>query len=119
HFNTLRKDILHCDISEANLWYRVESPDVVHIIPEWPKEPGAYPKCIGMLGDWGYAEDLHISAKERKGRITGTFPFMAGELLSDDGRKGKVIHQVHHDLESFFWVLWIICVNMNSPYYMC
>ncbi|KAG6369150.1 hypothetical protein JVT61DRAFT_1409 [Boletus reticuloceps] len=48
----------------------------------------------------------------------GTFPFMAGELLSDDGRKGKVIHQAHHDLESFFWVLWIICVNMNGPYYM-
>ena len=48
----------------------------------------------------------------------GTFPFMASELLSSKGRNGKIIHQVHHDLESFFWVLWIICVNMDGPYYM-
>lgn len=25
-------------------------------------------------------------------------------------------HEVHHDLESFFWLLWITCVNLNGPY---
>lgn len=117
-----------------NLWFRVESPGVEHVVPEWPKEGKAYPKRAGMLGDWGYAEDLRISVEERKGRITvsvlesrlrvhklmpfqGTFPFMASELLSKGGMKGNVTHRVDHDLESFFWVLWVICVNMDGPYY--
>ncbi|KAN0101347.1 hypothetical protein V8E55_001331, partial [Tylopilus felleus] len=122
HFNGLRKDILHCDVSEMNLWFRVESPGVEHVVPEWPKEGKAYPKRAGMLGDWGYAEDL-LSVLESRLRVhklmpfQGTFPFMASELLSKGGMKGNVTHRVDHDLESFFWVLWVICVNMDGPYY--
>lgn len=41
----------------------------------------------------------------------GTFPFTATELLSPDGLKGRVRHTAHHDLESFFWILWVTSVN--------
>ncbi|KAH9915741.1 uncharacterized protein B0H18DRAFT_1215351 [Fomitopsis serialis] len=46
------------------------------------------------------AERNRTECKER----TGTFYFMAIEVL-----RGPVIHQVKHDLESFFWLLiWLV-----------
>ncbi|KAF7433510.1 hypothetical protein PC9H_005466 [Pleurotus ostreatus] len=42
---------------------------------------------------------------KRGAEMTGTLQFMAAELLETLG-KGKVVrHEVHHDLESFVWVL--------------
>lgn len=37
--------------------------------------------------------------------------FLSPEMMALD-------HNVHHDLESFFGVLWVVCVNMNGPFYM-
>ena len=39
---------------------------------------------------------------------TGTLPFMAVELLEDEGFDGKVPRRYEHELESFSWVLlWV------------
>jgi hypothetical protein len=39
---------------------------------------------------------------------TGTLPFMALELLEDEGFDGKIPRRYHHELESFAWVLvWV------------
>lgn len=43
----------------------------------------------------------------------GTFPFQAAELLQP---KVHVSHKLNHDLEAFFWVIWIICVNIDGPF---
>ncbi|KAG9317528.1 hypothetical protein JVU11DRAFT_1734 [Chiua virens] len=113
HFNGLRMDLLHCDVSDGNVWIEVEGPEANYVVPDWPKEEYAHPKRAGMLGDWGYAADLREKGSE-PGRIAGTFPFMAAELLSD---KPDLQHTIQHDLESFFWLLWITCVNLNGPFY--
>src|SRR5438445_7610 len=28
----------------------------------------------------------------------------------------QVPHQPNHDLEAFFWVIWMICINVDSPF---
>lgn len=62
-------DVLHSDISDGNVWFEVESPAPECVVPHWPKDKDVpYPKRAGMLGDWGYAEDLRQPAK--LGRIT-------------------------------------------------
>ncbi|KAF8123969.1 hypothetical protein EV363DRAFT_1133515, partial [Boletus edulis] len=110
HFNGLMLNVMHCDISDTNLMFKVDKISLETVIPDWPVEKGTYPKRAGMLGDWGYGADLKKENSVR--RITGTLPFMAADFLSG----GPTQHAVRHDLESFFWALWIICVNMNGPY---
>ncbi|KAI0761620.1 hypothetical protein BD413DRAFT_485671 [Trametes elegans] len=46
----------------------------------------------------------------RQKERTGTYYFMAVELLRESG----VIHDVHHDLESYYWVLlWVVLRHTN------
>ncbi|KAI6130232.1 hypothetical protein EV401DRAFT_621388 [Pisolithus croceorrhizus] len=72
-----------------------------------------YPKCSGMTGDWGFGRDKTLPASDDKVHLMGTFPFQAAELLSPSG---TTVQGVHHDLKLFFWVFWIICVNMTGPF---
>ncbi|RPD54995.1 hypothetical protein L227DRAFT_533745 [Lentinus tigrinus ALCF2SS1-6] len=52
-------------------------------------------------------EDALLAAQKER---TGTFYFMALELLSS----ACMLHEVHHDLESFCWVLlWVILRHTN------
>ncbi|KAI0328293.1 hypothetical protein GY45DRAFT_1017306 [Cubamyces sp. BRFM 1775] len=47
--------------------------------------------------------DAAVRRKER----TGTFYYMAAELLNP--KRQGIVHDVHHDLESFYWVLlWVV-----------
>ncbi|KAK0737995.1 hypothetical protein B0T18DRAFT_296162, partial [Schizothecium vesticola] len=49
-----------------------------------------------------------LSSGGAKGK-TGTITFMAiGALLGEQ-------HSFMHDLESFFWVLFWICIHRNGP----
>lgn len=139
HYNGLRLGLLHSDASDTNVWFKVKSLDVKDIVPEWPSEQGKYTKRAGILGDWGYAEDqLKLNDSSSPGHMTvrinfmmtamayqqlfylkyeqGTFPFTATELLSPDGLKGRVRHTAHHDLESFFWILWVTSINLVGPF---
>jgi hypothetical protein len=42
---------------------------------------------------------------------TGTVPFMAIELLTQEAIEGKVKHMYRHDAESFIWVLTWVCLH--------
>jgi hypothetical protein len=63
----------------------------------------------GFLIDLDLAiKEQRISASGAKGK-TGTRAFMAiGALLGEQ-------HSFMHDLESFFWVLFWICIHCNGP----
>ena len=50
--------ILHCNISDPNAIYKVNDTTAEAVVPDLLMMEGAYPKCPGMLGDWGYAADL-------------------------------------------------------------
>jgi serine/threonine protein kinase len=91
----LRKaGFLHRDISINNLMVNEDDNN-----PSWPS----------------FLIDLDLAIKEqREGASgargkTGTRAFMAiGALLGEQ-------HSFRHDLESFFWVLFWICIHYNGP----
>ncbi|KAI0827237.1 hypothetical protein F5Y06DRAFT_236644 [Hypoxylon sp. FL0890] len=95
HESLLRKaGILHRDISINNLMINEDDSN-----PSWP----------------GFLIDLDLAIKvQREGASgakgkTGTRAFMAiGALLGDQ-------HTFVHDLESFFWVLFWICIHYDGP----
>ncbi|KAJ7719916.1 hypothetical protein B0H16DRAFT_1336298 [Mycena metata] len=110
HEIAFQAGVLHRDISDGNVLFEETAAD-------------ADPK--GFLVDWDYAEFTPEGLKnfeswfpERKDEqdqyknldkslkdITGTLPFMAIQILKNDG----VSHQPHHDLESIYWLLvWMI-----------
>lgn len=94
HQSLYDKGILHRDISPNNLMIN-EDPD---------------------NSSWSYfLTDLDLAVEKRRkqptgaqGR-TGTTAFMAILLL-----RGQE-HSFMHDLESFFWVLFWICINFEAP----
>jgi hypothetical protein len=68
----------------------------------------------GILNDYDLA---HLSGRKRPSgtACTGTMPFMALDLLTDDAWAGKIERRYRHDCESFAWVLlWICCRYDNG-----
>ncbi|RMJ01691.1 hypothetical protein CDV36_015615 [Fusarium kuroshium] len=94
HESLHRAGLLHRDVSINNLMINEDDDN-----PSWP----------------AFVIDLDLAIKESreaasgaKGK-TGTRAFMAiGALLGEQ-------HSFMHDLESFFWVLFWICIHYNGP----
>lgn len=64
---------------------------------------GADTRCLKRLRSI-VTNDLGLRGSER----TGTVLFMVLDYLTDEGRRGGVIHLYRHDLKSFMWVFaWI------------
>ena len=65
----------------------------------------------GVLNDFDLSiiMDPGVRSPDRQGlERTGTLPFMAVELLENEGFDGKVPRRYEHELESFSWVLvWV------------
>lgn len=75
HYNGLRLDLLHCDSSDTNVWFKVSSLAAEHVVPDWPER--GYTKRAGVLGDWGFAEDQQdLGDRTASGHITvrDTYP---------------------------------------------
>ncbi|KAF2259124.1 hypothetical protein CC78DRAFT_586283 [Lojkania enalia] len=90
-----RAGMLQCDISPNNLMMNEEDDN-----PSWR----------------AFLIDLDLATKEQREKSsgargkTGTRAFMAiGALLEDEEP-----HSFMHDLESFFWVLFWICIHYNG-----
>jgi len=64
-------------------------------------------RLIGVLNDYDLSSLANAVGPQGNER-TGTVPFMALDLLTEEGQQGKVKHLYRHDLESFMWVFaWI------------
>ncbi|KAG8898270.1 hypothetical protein FRC01_010971, partial [Tulasnella sp. 417] len=46
--------------------------------------------------------------------VTGTLPFVAIDLLNSAEKRKECTHQLHHDLESVFWVLLYTCIKHHE-----
>jgi len=90
HESLLERKVLHRDISVGNVMLDEAEED-------------------GFLIDLDLA--IEIDRKEASGALnkTGTKVFMAIGVLYDED------HSFIHDLESFFWVLFWVCVHWNGP----
>ncbi|KAH9855706.1 hypothetical protein C2E23DRAFT_774032 [Lenzites betulinus] len=107
-----KAQVLHGDVSVGNILIADEPAsdwDPVGFLhdfdyssmPECDREPSEEEACNGSSESDSGAED-----DTDKLSITGTFYFMAIELLLN---APGTIHERHHDLESFYWVLiWVI-----------
>lgn len=60
-------------------------------------------RIIGILNDWDLAASTKLRDKATSKHRTGTAAFMALDLLKNAG--GPLLHEYHHDLESFVWIL--------------
>jgi len=89
-----RGGMLHRDISPNNLMVNEDDEN-----PSWP----------AFLIDLDFAiKEQRVESSGARGN-TGTRPFMAiGVLLGEQ-------HTFMHDLESFFWVLFWICIHYDGP----
>ncbi|KAJ6200008.1 hypothetical protein J3E72DRAFT_414557, partial [Bipolaris maydis] len=87
--------MLQRDISPNNLMVNEDAEN-----PSWP----------------AFLVDLDLAIKEQRKMSsgargkTGTRAFMAIGVLLDDEQ-----HSFMHDLESFFWVLFWVCIHYNGP----
>ncbi|CAK5269717.1 unnamed protein product [Mycena citricolor] len=118
--------VSHRDVSDGNVMF-VEQRD-------------CKAKARAFLLDWDYAEFTEAGAERFKALwperyhvkdlidvskslkdLTGTWPFMALDILDYNGKLNLVVagvrpadvaafrHALHHDLESFFWLLvWMV-----------
>ncbi|KAG2153590.1 uncharacterized protein EDB93DRAFT_1135630 [Suillus bovinus] len=95
HYTLWKHDVHHRDISPNNLM-------VYMLNGQW----------IGVLNDYDLSSIKRDgpSGKER----TGTVPFMALDLLDEDGLEGKVTHLYRHDAESLVWVLVWVCLRYQG-----
>jgi len=87
HYGLWTQGVYHRDISDGNLMYKKD------------KNTG---EVIGVLADY----DLSSLNKETSQNTerTGTVPFMALDLLSEEALAGEVKHDYGHEAEAFFWV---------------
>jgi serine/threonine protein kinase len=88
HFCLWKKGIHHGDISLGNLM--------------WDDR-----RKVGVLNDFDlsrFADQTGASGQDN----TGTLPFMALDLLSEEGLRGEIPRRYRHEAESFAWSL--ICL---------
>ena len=66
---------------------------------------------IGVLNDYDLSSTRNVPTGQER---TGTVPFMAIALLTQDALAGKVEHLYVHDAESFIWVLTWVCLRYED-----
>jgi hypothetical protein len=90
HYALWQAGVYHRDVSPGNMmWYRNGTI------------------LMGVLNDYDLSS-LATAQGPRGNERTGTIPFMALDLLTEEGQRGEVRHLYRHDLESFVWVLvWV------------
>ncbi|KAG1816325.1 uncharacterized protein BJ212DRAFT_1480776 [Suillus subaureus] len=90
HLTLWKEGVYHRDVSPGNLmWYWKDG------------------KRIGVLNDYDLSSLANVQGPQGNER-TGTVPFMALDLLTEEGQRGEVKHLYRHDLESFMWCFaWI------------
>jgi len=90
HFCLWKKGIHHGDVSLGNLM--------------WDDR-----RKVGILNDFDlarFADQDGASGKDN----TGTMPYMALDLLSEEGLRGEIPRRYRHEAESFAWSLICLCL---------
>ena len=94
HFALWKNGVRHRDVSPSNLMYKAEGNNV-----------------FGVLNDFDLATVVDgVTGYDR----TGTVPFMAIDLLTEEGLAGKIKHIYAHDAESFIWTLTWLCLRYED-----
>ncbi|KAF8460990.1 hypothetical protein BDZ91DRAFT_383321 [Kalaharituber pfeilii] len=92
--------ILHRDISPSNIVYTEEPLAVTD-----PSFTAGLPALHGCLIDLDHAIEFPALVASGANDRTGTYPYMAINILT-----GRDEHRYRHDLESFLYVLLMLCL---------
>ncbi|KAF8621877.1 hypothetical protein AX15_007434 [Amanita polypyramis BW_CC] len=130
HYHAYKKGrVLHRDLSENNLM--VWRPRRRNIDNHGSSNLPSNGRALGILNDWDMSShvvrypgvasvvtmvtnDPSLAAEaEALTNRTGTVPFMALDLLDEDGPTPT--HLYRHDLESFLWILIWAAVHYDIP----
>jgi serine/threonine protein kinase len=99
HYALWENGVHHRDISPSNLMvYRTSDG-----------------RWIGVLNDFDLSSTRDTPSGQER---TGTVPFMALELLTEEAIEGQVKHLYQHDAESFIWVLTWVCLCYEDGVYI-
>ena len=95
HYYNWLNGIQHRDISLRNMMYRGD--DESH--------------ACAVLNDWDLGIDAQGADTTHTGiEVTGTVPFMAIDLLTQQALDGKVAILYRHELVSLIWgLVWRVC----------
>ena len=66
-------------------------------------------KPVGVFNDWDLPVDASLPSIHAEQALTGILPFLAIDLLKEEGIGGKVAHLYRHDHESLTWILTWVC----------
>jgi hypothetical protein len=64
---------------------------------------------VGVLSDFDLARFANQTGASGRDN-TGTLPFMALDLLSEEGLRGEILRRYRHEAESFAWSLVCLCL---------
>ncbi|KAG8904629.1 hypothetical protein FRC01_008668 [Tulasnella sp. 417] len=107
-----KKEILHRDVSSGNLLLGHDMDSPAFII-----DLGLAHWSTQREDDPPTDQSNHERAAKPHHHLTGTLPFIAQELLRARLHKRTVKHQIHHDVESVFWVLlYIVLLEEQSTH---
>ncbi|KAG1786705.1 uncharacterized protein HD556DRAFT_1192853, partial [Suillus plorans] len=115
HRNTYKcRKVLHRDVSDGNTIFLVETISAESAVP--PRPDGAAkewtPMRSGVASDWGSATDCLEPGGEVSLPRTGTLPFESNASMLNTKVK------FYHDLESYFWLAYLITCNCAGPFNM-
>ncbi|KAG2359068.1 hypothetical protein BDR07DRAFT_1415906 [Suillus spraguei] len=90
HATLWKEGVYHRNVSPGNMmWYKIDG------------------KLMGVLNDC-HLSSLANDPGPRSNERTGTVPFIAFDLLTEEGQRGEVEHVYRHELESFVWCFtWV------------
>ena len=102
-----------CEIGHYQLWQlgiEHSDPRLANLMVTRDKK-----NRLGVLNDWDLSFIRDSNEQHVGGERTGTVPFTAIELLSNEYWKGRIARRYRHDLEELIWVLpWIFLQYMGS-----
>ncbi|KAG2071116.1 hypothetical protein BDR04DRAFT_523485 [Suillus decipiens] len=90
HATLWKEGVYHRNVSPGNMmWYKMDG------------------KLMGVLNDC-HLSSLATDPGPRSNERVGTVPFIAFDLLTEEGQRGEVEHVYRHELESFVWCFtWV------------
>jgi len=63
----------------------------------------------------GFLIDLDLAIKEKRLKISGALDKTGTKVFMAIGALSGELHSFMHDLESFFWVLFWVCIHYDGP----
>ncbi|KIK82517.1 hypothetical protein PAXRUDRAFT_27581 [Paxillus rubicundulus Ve08.2h10] len=111
-FAAEERKILHQDVSPWNIWVFIRAWSQRNTVPSW--DGGPPDLHSGLLGDWSLVipmegfEEVVLPSESTILEGDNNISYDAKQAVYDHM---KVTHALHHNIKSFFWVIFVVHVQ--------